>query len=219
MFHHKFVWIMWLICDKKLSEGFVWNRFKRSETHTTYTERADLHSSSQYSTTSSSCRNRCFELVEMEPSMCRCDNLCKAYNSCCSDFDHLCLRTDGGYECSKGRCGEIRNENHSCHCSNDCLAQGDCCTNYRTCCKGDTSWLQDECDDMKTVECPAGFVRPPLIILSVDGFRASYMKRGNTVIPNIEKIRRCGTHAPFMRPMYPTKTFPNLYSLATVCSF
>ncbi|XP_077567964.1 autotaxin-like isoform X2 [Stigmatopora nigra] len=167
MFHHKFVWIMWLICDKKLSEGFVWNRFKRSETHTTYTERADY----------------------------------------------------GGYECSKGRCGEIRNENHSCHCSNDCLAQGDCCTNYRTCCKGDTSWLQDECDDMKTVECPAGFVRPPLIILSVDGFRASYMKRGNTVIPNIEKIRRCGTHAPFMRPMYPTKTFPNLYSLATVCSF
>lgn len=26
----------------------------------------------------------------------------------------------------------------------------------------------------------------------------------------------CGTHAPYMRPVYPTKTFPNLYSLATV---
>ena len=26
----------------------------------------------------------------------------------------------------------------------------------------------------------------------------------------------CGTHAPYMRPVYPSKTFPNLYSLATV---
>uniref|UniRef100_A0A3Q3D1I5 Ectonucleotide pyrophosphatase/phosphodiesterase 2 n=1 Tax=Hippocampus comes TaxID=109280 RepID=A0A3Q3D1I5_HIPCM len=174
------------------------------------------HSTSQYVATSSSCRNRCFELVEMEPPNCRCDNLCKTYNSCCSDFDRLCLKTaDGGYECSKDRCGEIRNENHSCHCSNDCLARGDCCTNYKTRCKGDSSWLQDECEDMKTAECPAGFVRAPLIILSVDGFRASYMKRGNTVIPNIEKLRKCGTHAPFMRPVYPSKTFPNLYSLAT----
>ena len=27
---------------------------------------------------------------------------------------------------------------------------------------------------------------------------------------------RCGTHAPYMRPVYPSKTFPNLYSVATV---
>ncbi|XP_057689336.1 ectonucleotide pyrophosphatase/phosphodiesterase family member 2 isoform X2 [Corythoichthys intestinalis] len=243
MLHLKFVWIMWLMCDTNLCLGFVYKRFKRSGADATYTERADpmsspaqvfmcyapviraseriqcafvkVHSSSQYVPTSSSCKNRCFELVKREPPSCCCDNLCKAYNSCCSDFDRLCLRTDGGYECSKDRCGEVRNENHSCHCSNDCLARGDCCTNYRTRCKGDSSWLQDECDDMKTGECPPGFVRSPLIILSVDGFRASYMKRGKTVIPNIEKLRTCGTHAPFMRPMYPSKTFPNLYSLAT----
>lgn len=36
--------------------------------------------------------------------------------------------------------------------------------------------------------CFHRFVRPPLIILSVDGFRASYVKRGNAVIPNIEKL-------------------------------
>lgn len=47
----------------------------------------------QFSPTSSSCRNRCFELVELEPPNCRCDNLCKTYNSCCFDFDQLCLRT------------------------------------------------------------------------------------------------------------------------------
>lgn len=48
---------------------------------------------SQFSPTSGSCRNRCFELVELEPPNCRCDNLCKTYNSCCFDFDQLCLRT------------------------------------------------------------------------------------------------------------------------------
>uniref|UniRef100_A0A3Q1FIZ2 Ectonucleotide pyrophosphatase/phosphodiesterase 2 n=1 Tax=Acanthochromis polyacanthus TaxID=80966 RepID=A0A3Q1FIZ2_9TELE len=172
-------------------------------------------SASQYVLTSGSCRNRCFELVELEPPNCRCDNLCKTYNGCCSDFDQLCLRTEGGYECSKDRCGETRNEQHACHCSDDCLTRGDCCTNYKKLCKGDTSWLQDECEDIKTAECPAGFVRPPLIMLSVDGFRASYVKRGSSVIPNIEKLRTCGTHAPYMRPVYPSKTFPNLYSLAT----
>ncbi|XP_019735659.1 autotaxin isoform X3 [Hippocampus comes] len=215
MFRLTFAWILWVLLTD-MSWGFVFDRLKRSGANATATGRADPHSTSQYVATSSSCRNRCFELVEMEPPNCRCDNLCKTYNSCCSDFDRLCLKTDGGYECSKDRCGEIRNENHSCHCSNDCLARGDCCTNYKTRCKGDSSWLQDECEDMKTAECPAGFVRAPLIILSVDGFRASYMKRGNTVIPNIEKLRKCGTHAPFMRPVYPSKTFPNLYSLATI---
>uniref|UniRef100_A0AAQ4QM14 SMB domain-containing protein n=1 Tax=Gasterosteus aculeatus aculeatus TaxID=481459 RepID=A0AAQ4QM14_GASAC len=171
--------------------------------------------SSEYAPTSGSCRNRCFELVELQPPNCRCDNLCKTYSGCCSDFDQLCLRTERGYECSKDRCGEIRNELHACHCSDDCLARGDCCTNYKTLCRGETSWLKDECEEIKTSECPAGFVRPPLIMLSVDGFRASYVKRGNTVIPNIEKLRTCGTHAPYMRPVYPSKTFPNLYSLAT----
>uniref|UniRef100_A0A8C7LBL7 Ectonucleotide pyrophosphatase/phosphodiesterase 2 n=1 Tax=Oncorhynchus kisutch TaxID=8019 RepID=A0A8C7LBL7_ONCKI len=141
-------------------------------------------SDSPWISTSGSCQNRCFELDEAEPPNCRCDNLCKTYNSCCQDFDEHCLRTEGGFECSKERCGETRKDQHACHCSEDCLAKGDCCTNYKTLCK-------------------------------VDGFRASYMKRGSTVIPNIEKLRACGTHAPYMRPVYPTKTFPNLYTLAT----
>ncbi|XP_049336513.1 ectonucleotide pyrophosphatase/phosphodiesterase family member 2 isoform X2 [Astyanax mexicanus] len=175
----------------------------------------NFQSDSQYDSTSGSCKNRCFELQEAEPPNCRCDNLCKTYNSCCSDFDEHCLRTEGGFQCSKERCGETRNDQHACHCSDDCLTKGDCCTNYKTLCKGDTPWLQEECEEIKTHECPAGFVRPPLIMLSVDGFRASYMKRGNTVIPNIEKLRTCGTHAPYMRPVYPTKTYPNLYTIAT----
>ncbi|KAM7382386.1 hypothetical protein PAMP_002115 [Pampus punctatissimus] len=208
------VWFLSVLCSTDVCLGFVYDRPKRSGEDRA-SARTESRSASQYVPTSGSCRNRCFELVELEPPNCRCDNLCKTYNGCCSDFDQLCLRTEGGYECSKDRCGETRNDQHACHCSDDCLARGDCCTNYKTLCKGDTPWLQDECEEIKTPECPAGFVRPPLILLSVDGFRASYVKRGNTVIPNIEKLRTCGTHAPYMRPVYPSKTFPNLYSLAT----
>ncbi|XP_076745797.1 autotaxin isoform X1 [Maylandia zebra] len=214
LLHKLLVWTLSVLCGADMCWGFVYDRPKRSGEDGT-SARTETRSASHYVATSGSCRNRCFELVELEPPNCRCDNLCKTYNGCCSDFDQLCLRTEGGYECSRDRCGETRNEQHACHCSDDCLARGDCCTNYKKLCKGDTSWLQDDCEEIKAPECPAGFVRPPLIILSMDGFRASYVKRGNTVIPHIEKLRTCGTHAPYMRPVYPTKTFPNLYSLAT----
>ncbi|XP_055013525.1 ectonucleotide pyrophosphatase/phosphodiesterase family member 2-like [Boleophthalmus pectinirostris] len=170
---------------------------------------------SEWVSSSGSCLGRCFELEEAKPPGCRCDNLCKTYQSCCSDFDDHCLKTAGGFECSEDRCGEERNENHACHCSEDCLEQGDCCSNYKSTCKGETSWVHEECTEIRTPECPAGFIRPPLIMLSVDGFRASYLKKGRSVIPNLHKLRECGTSSVYMRPVYPSKTFPNLYSLAT----
>uniref|UniRef100_A0A674DAB8 Ectonucleotide pyrophosphatase/phosphodiesterase 2 n=1 Tax=Salmo trutta TaxID=8032 RepID=A0A674DAB8_SALTR len=172
-------------------------------------------SDSLWVSSAGSCKGRCFELEEALPPGCRCDNLCKTYYSCCSDFDEHCLKTAGGFECSEDRCGETRNDDHACHCSEDCLEKGDCCTNYKALCKGDTKWVDDECEEITGPECPAGFIRPPLIMLSVDGFRDSYMKKGKAVIPNMEKLRTCGTHAPYMRPVYPSKTFPNLYTLAT----
>uniref|UniRef100_A0A8C3S3V6 Autotaxin n=1 Tax=Chelydra serpentina TaxID=8475 RepID=A0A8C3S3V6_CHESE len=193
--------------------GFTANRFRRSEDWDEGT--ISVLSDSPWISTSGSCKSRCFELQEAEPPGCRCDNLCKSYNSCCSDFDELCLKTARGWECTKDRCGEARNEENACHCSEDCLTRGDCCTNYQAVCKGETHWVDDDCEEIKSPECPAGFVRPPLIIFSVDGFRASYMKKGSKVMPNIEKLRSCGTHSPYMRPVYPTKTFPNLYTLAT----
>ncbi|XP_030637743.1 autotaxin isoform X2 [Chanos chanos] len=205
-----------LFSGANICVGFVVNRAGRSTT--SYESISEFLSDAPKLTASESCKNRCFELVDFKPeesTQCRCDNLCKTYNSCCSDFDERCLKTEGGFQCSKERCGETRNEQHACHCSEDCLARGDCCTNYRTLCKGDTSWLQEECEEIKNHECPAGFVRPPLIMVSVDGFRASYMMREKTVMPNIDKLKTCGTHAPYMRPVYPTKTYPNLYSVAT----
>uniref|UniRef100_A0AAQ4QSY0 SMB domain-containing protein n=1 Tax=Gasterosteus aculeatus aculeatus TaxID=481459 RepID=A0AAQ4QSY0_GASAC len=162
-----------------------------------------------------SCKGRCFELEEAKPPGCRCDNLCKTYYSCCSDFEEHCLKTAGGFECTQDRCGEERNEEHACHCSADCLERGDCCSNYKSLCKGEASWVHGDCEEIESAECPAGFIRPPLIMLSVDGFRASYLKKGNSVIPNMHKLRECGTSAPYMRPVYPSKTFPNLYTLVT----
>ncbi|XP_057184747.1 ectonucleotide pyrophosphatase/phosphodiesterase family member 2 isoform X1 [Triplophysa rosa] len=201
--------LVYLLSRSGVCEGYVVRRSGKSDQSPSFI--ADIPSNSL----SGSCKNRCFELVEAEAPNCRCDNLCKTYNRCCSDFDEHCLKTEGGFECSKERCGETRNEQHACHCSEDCMAKGDCCTNYRSLCKGDVPWLQEECEEIKNHECPAGFVRPPVILLSIDGFRASFMKRGSTVIPNIEKLRSCGTHAPYMRPMYPTKTYPNLYTITT----
>ncbi|XP_044278041.1 ectonucleotide pyrophosphatase/phosphodiesterase family member 2 isoform X1 [Varanus komodoensis] len=198
--------------------GFTANRLKRSGEggeEILFSDLPTVLSDSPWISSSGSCKNRCFELQEAEPPGCRCDNLCKSYNSCCDDFDGLCLKTAGGWECTKERCGETRNEDNACHCSEDCLSRGDCCTNYQVVCKGETHWVMDDCEDIRAPECPAGFVRPPLIIFSVDGFRASYMKKGDKVMRNIEKLRSCGTHAPYMRPVYPTKTFPNLYTLAT----
>ncbi|XP_072523652.1 autotaxin isoform X2 [Salminus brasiliensis] len=170
---------------------------------------------SEWVSSSGSCKGRCFELVEAEPPGCRCDNLCKTYYSCCTDFDEQCLKTAGGFECSQERCGESRNEDYACQCSEDCLEKGDCCTNYKSLCKGESQWVEGDCEEIHSPECPAGFVRPPLIMLSLDGFRASYMKKGKSVIPNMYKLKTCGTHAGHMRPMYPSKTFPNLYTLAT----
>ncbi|XP_075070102.1 autotaxin isoform X5 [Mixophyes fleayi] len=194
--------------------GFTANRLKRSESD--WDEGvASVLSDSPWINTSGSCKSRCFELQEAEPPACRCDNLCKSYNSCCQDFDQHCLKTARDWSCTKERCGETRSEDSACHCSDDCLTKGDCCTDYLVSCQEKTHWVEDTCDEIKHPECPAGFARPPLIIFSVDGFRASYMKAGKDILPNIHKLRTCGTHSPYMRPVYPTKTFPNLYTLAT----
>lgn len=54
---------------------------------------------------------------------------------------------------------------------------------------------------------------PVLLVISLDGFRADYFDRGLT--PTLEVLRRCGTYAPHLRPVFPTKTFVNHFSIAT----
>ncbi|KAK7898237.1 hypothetical protein WMY93_019090 [Mugilogobius chulae] len=186
--------VLLALCAADLSRAYVFQASRPSEGGDPPSPQTKV--ASEWISSSGSCQGRCFELEEA--------NL--------QDVDVIIC---GGFECSEDRCGEERNEDHACHCSDDCLERGDCCSNYKSTCKGESSWVQDECEEIQTPECPAGFIRPPLIMLSVDGFRASYLKKGRSVIPNLHKLRSCGTSSAYMRPVYPSKTFPNLYSLAT----
>ncbi|MCF8302308.1 MAG: ectonucleotide pyrophosphatase/phosphodiesterase [Bacteroidales bacterium] len=50
-------------------------------------------------------------------------------------------------------------------------------------------------------------------MLSVDGFRWDYPEMTQT--PNLDKIAKQGVKAQSLKPSFPTKTFPNHYSMAT----
>lgn len=54
--------------------------------------------------------------------------------------------------------------------------------------------------------------RPVTILISIDGFRADYLDRGRT--PTLAALARRGMSAA-MRPSFPTKTYPNHYTLVT----
>ena len=51
------------------------------------------------------------------------------------------------------------------------------------------------------------------ILISFDGFRWDYPNRGLT--PNLDFIREKGVNALSLKPCFPTKTFPNHYSIVT----
>ena len=52
-----------------------------------------------------------------------------------------------------------------------------------------------------------------VVMLSMDGFRWDYPERVET--PNLDKIAKTGVRAKSLKPSFPTKTFPNHYSMAT----
>ena len=51
------------------------------------------------------------------------------------------------------------------------------------------------------------------MLVSLDGFRWDYLDRGLT--PNLSRLAREGVRAEAMVPVFPTKTFPNHYSIVT----
>ncbi|XP_067337389.1 ectonucleotide pyrophosphatase/phosphodiesterase family member 1 isoform X2 [Channa argus] len=76
-------------------------------------------------------------------------------------------------------------------------------------------WLREPSEETQQIQCPPGFTRPPLILVSMDGFRAVYLKDHSSHLPVINKLRSNGATTPYMRPVYPTKTFPNHYTIVT----
>lgn len=71
--------------------------------------------------------------------------------------------------------------------------------------------VTSRCDNFR--RCSKNFKQPPLVIISFDGFRDSYLNLNIT--PTIKNVFDCGTHSKFMIPVFPSKTFPNHYSIAT----
>ncbi|XP_030052410.1 ectonucleotide pyrophosphatase/phosphodiesterase family member 3 [Microcaecilia unicolor] len=162
-----------------------------------------------------SCRNRCHEPLSTNQRNCRCDQNCTLFQNCCWDFEDICLKPTQLWTCNRLRCGETRLTGSYCFCSDDCLSKGDCCTDYKSVCRGETPWAKDKCEPVTQPQCPEGFNLPPVILFSLDGFRAEYLQTWGSLMPNIEKLKTCGTHSKYMRAAYPTKTFPNHYTIVT----
>ncbi|XP_018775437.2 ectonucleotide pyrophosphatase/phosphodiesterase family member 3 [Serinus canaria] len=162
-----------------------------------------------------SCRHKCSEPHRKDVPGCQCDSGCKERQDCCWDYEDTCVEPTRSWKCTNFRCGETRIPGSYCSCSDDCLQKKDCCVNYYSICKGETSWVEEPCESVETPQCPDGFSLPPLIIFSMDGFRAEYLETWSSLLPNIEKLKTCGTHSKYMRAVYPTKTFPNHYTIVT----
>uniref|UniRef100_A0A8C4QPQ3 SMB domain-containing protein n=1 Tax=Eptatretus burgeri TaxID=7764 RepID=A0A8C4QPQ3_EPTBU len=163
-----------------------------------------------------SCRKRCHKRSSKADGACECDSQCTKSKTCCPDYHDICVVPRNAWECIDIRCGEERLPGSKCHCSSDCQEKGDCCTNYLPVCQDVKSWVDGtECESIETASCPNGFDRQPLILISLDGFRAEYMKTWYSLLPHLNKLRECGTSAPYMKAVYPTKTFPNHYSIVT----
>ncbi|XP_013871182.1 ectonucleotide pyrophosphatase/phosphodiesterase family member 1 [Austrofundulus limnaeus] len=81
--------------------------------------------------------------------------------------------------------------------------------------KDTDSWKVEDFKEIHQKQCPPGFSRSPLILISFDGFRSEYLREHKEHLPVFSRIRNVGTTAPYIRPVYPTKTFPNHYSIVT----
>ncbi|MEO8478319.1 MAG: ectonucleotide pyrophosphatase/phosphodiesterase [Gemmatimonadota bacterium] len=54
---------------------------------------------------------------------------------------------------------------------------------------------------------------PSIILISIDGFRADYLDRH--VMPVLDSLAAAGVRARWMEPSFPSKTFPNHYTIVT----
>lgn len=60
---------------------------------------------------------------------------------------------------------------------------------------------------------PIKDLKPTVILISLDGFRADYLEKFNP--PTLNELARRGVRAEWLIPSFPSKTFPNHYTIAT----
>jgi predicted AlkP superfamily pyrophosphatase or phosphodiesterase len=73
--------------------------------------------------------------------------------------------------------------------------------------------LMGGCARAREAPPPADPGRATVVLVSLDGFRWDYLDRGLT--PNLSRLAREGVRAAAMVPVFPTKTFPNHYTIVT----
>lgn len=64
-----------------------------------------------------------------------------------------------------------------------------------------------------TAQQPVKDLRPTVILISIDGFRSDYIERYEPKY--LRKLAGTGVRAKWLIPSFPTKTFPNHYTIAT----
>src|ERR1700736_6580593 len=60
---------------------------------------------------------------------------------------------------------------------------------------------------------PLDDLKPTLILISIDGFRADYFEKYQH--PTLNALAGEGVRAQWMTPSYPSLTFPNHYTIST----
>lgn len=60
---------------------------------------------------------------------------------------------------------------------------------------------------------PIPDLKPTVLLVSIDGFRYDYFEK--TALPNFNRLIRNGLRARWLIPQFPTKTFPNHYTIVT----
>jgi predicted AlkP superfamily pyrophosphatase or phosphodiesterase len=58
-----------------------------------------------------------------------------------------------------------------------------------------------------------GFARQPVLLISIDGFRPDYLNKKNS--PTLYKFAQQGVRALSLKPIFPSLTFPNHYTIVT----
>lgn len=77
-------------------------------------------------------------------------------------------------------------------------------------------WIDtDTCEPKTPGSCAANTPHNRVIMISLDGYKMEYLNKWKSETKYLNKLRSCGVHIPYMRSIFPTKTFPNHYAIAT----
>uniref|UniRef100_A0A452IV04 SMB domain-containing protein n=1 Tax=Gopherus agassizii TaxID=38772 RepID=A0A452IV04_9SAUR len=134
------------------------------------------------------------------------------------------LGIKSGEEHCRNRCNEPFNKKgQGCQCDGGCKERQNCCWDYEgTCLEPTQIWTCTKlrCGETRITgshcSCSEDCLEKKDCCVDYKSIcKAEYLQTWSSLLPNIEKLKTCGTHSKYMRAAYPTKTFPNHYTIVT----